>query len=87
MSKFGEWQPIETVPKDCTAVLVFVLGEPDKWEPTNNTNYMTICFYNEDGEAYSQEWGWNEKFMEGRITHWTPLPIPPFPHSMDADSV
>ena len=55
------WQPIETAPRDGTAVLVGRVYEDGKVE------YAVACNYN-DGL------GWSDM---GALTHWQPLPSPP----------
>lgn len=64
--KFGEWQPIETAPKDGTHILVHF------WEPktTMVCQYVAadlFCWSVIGGEC------WNGK----HATHWMPLPPPP----------
>ena len=84
-----EWQPIETAPKDGTAVLFFHRnlswktsdGSASKMSPLRD--YVERCsvgFY-EDGAFFQQGTGheifepWKEP--EHLPTHWMPLPEPP----------
>ena len=58
----GDWQPIETAPKDGTRILLWI--EPTKiWMPYswNGTRWM--------GDDYPLNMAW--------ATHWMPLPPPP----------
>lgn len=73
----GEWQPIETAPKDKEVFIgAFVDGE---W-----VFGRSICFYeigNEfEGEFY-RGWFWSAddclKSVAEEPTHWMPLPKPP----------
>ena len=60
----SEWQPIETAPKDCTEVLLFVtdLGpRPAYWD---------------DDEWLSPVDG-TSTYANDEITHWMPYPEPP----------
>lgn len=74
---FGEWQPIETAPKDGSPVLVY----PPLW--VNKT--CSIAKYNDDKFAKKPKPYWNRDDCFGRITenrmkpptHWMPLPLPP----------
>lgn len=79
----GEWQPIETAPKNGTEVFVYVPGE---------SLYPTVASY-KSGEYWKAEYG-DEAYMEAgwywsfgypsdfheepvEPTHWMPLPEPP----------
>jgi hypothetical protein len=61
----SDWQPIETAPRDGTAILgycdqgpVVIRNSYGSWIVENSHGY------NEDGEVYD-------------VTHWMPLPEPP----------
>lgn len=58
-----EWQPIETAPKDGSAVILV-----RKW-----ADHMAICFYNETFD----EWVSRGSVPFHNATHWTHLPPPP----------
>jgi hypothetical protein len=62
----GEWQPIETAPKD-VEILV--------WSQYQDTAYLAIC---DDQQWWTPDW-WPEKWTEWLYspTHWMPLPEPP----------
>jgi hypothetical protein len=64
----GAWQPIETAPRDGTAVLCFRLlrGQPD----------IATASWKDYAEAFGGP-GWT--YAEGRHapTHWMPMPAPP----------
>jgi hypothetical protein len=66
-----EWQPIETAPKDGTAILIW---------PAN------ASFYGDEATSYVVRWhDWKEAWIEASgeeyaafyPTHWMPLPAPP----------
>lgn len=63
----SEWQPIETAPKDGTAVLGATTDLFD--------GGCEVVFWDDDREM----WGTNDGpyFFKGRFTHWMPLPEPP----------
>jgi hypothetical protein len=65
-----EWQPIETAPRDETAVLLYF---PGSWE----TDGVRVGWWHE-GAWYEHEWSSNPMtdFYE-EPTHWMPLPHPP----------
>lgn len=69
-----EWQPIETVPKDGTMVIVFQnSGEfthvcPAWWSESGYDDYTDGCLVSSDNKGYGRPcW----------VTHWMPLPEPP----------
>lgn len=72
------WQPISTAPKDGTAFRAYgpSLVHPD----FNPWGSVEAVF---DGERFiGAEWDgqhdiWNTVFLDGRATHWMPLPDPP----------
>ena len=62
----GDWQPIETAPKDGTQVLVFRRAAPVK------------RMYGIDCRHPSQYGGaWVYSRQREQPTHWMPLPSPP----------
>jgi hypothetical protein len=72
-----EWQPIETAPKDGTAVLVY----PATW----GSKPASIAKWNEDKYAKNPRPFWERDDDLGKVsisrgkppTHWMPLPAPP----------
>lgn len=74
----GQWKPIETAPKDGTAVLVY----PPTWRNKN----CAIARYVTDKYAEHHCPYWRRDDDLGRITfsretpptHWMPLPPPPY---------
>lgn len=66
--KFGEWQPIETAPRDGTPILAYGVGcgpapyAAIAWEPVHES--WACCWDNWPLEDYA-------------ATHWMPLPEPP----------
>lgn len=62
----GEWQPIETAPKDGTLILVFPF-DVVCWQITGDLGYWFADRVSEiDGD-----------YLEEYPTHWMPLPNPP----------
>ena len=78
----GEWQPIETAPKDQTEVLVWVRGEII---PLVMAFFSREYYAREYGDAEYMEDGWRLSYgYPGHLpestwepTHWMPLPEPP----------
>jgi len=62
----GEWRPIETAPKDGTAVLGF------QATPGDHENRMAVCW--RYGKPETPLWMGEGGLMP---THWMPLPKPP----------
>ena len=62
----GDWQPIDTAPRDGTVILIYRTGSGDQ--------RATIAYVNENGD-----WSCPEEFFLKRHppTHWQPLPKPP----------
>lgn len=81
----GQWQPIETAPRDATAILVM----RDIWPGTKSGRAEECNGHN----TYVAEWWSGEKKGSGswicymdsvqdpecpvKPTHWMPLPLPP----------
>lgn len=70
----GDWQPIDTAPRDRTRVLLGWLGNPR----------VALGFYGPKistyGVNYGDAWGWGERWdgqFEPQPTHWQPLPDGP----------
>jgi hypothetical protein len=61
----GEWQPIETAPKDGTNFLA-----------CSEASSVFLAHY-ANGIVDSSSWGDDYGYMERRATHWMPLPAPP----------
>lgn len=77
LSERNQWQPIETAPKDGSSVDLFVIGRgrvPDCHYGMPYYKPKKECFieYTQDGFE-CMEW----QAVEGEITHWQALPIPP----------
>lgn len=70
----SEWQPIETVPKDETWVLLYF---PDfTWAA--EANGVILAFWSNDGHGwFDSEAASNALDEEHQPTHWMPLPEPP----------
>jgi len=58
----GEWQPIETAPKDGTEVLT-----------CRNGNLMAVAFWRD----FRRSWVVSDGAYIRNVTHWMPLPAPP----------
>lgn len=61
----GEWQPIETAPKDGTLILLY---------PTNGDGQISTGYWWEHANCWGAGGGW---FDDGEVSHWMPLPEPP----------
>lgn len=67
----GEWQPIETAPRDNSAVLLYV--------PMETIHFVATAFW----DTVKQDWfvAWtgldNPRAKVFNPTHWMPLPSPP----------
>ena len=73
--KDAAWQPIETAPKDGTAILAIVSGVDSDglaYEPStvqiDGTQVHLFCDSDDDSWTELSEW---------ELTHWMPLPKPP----------
>lgn len=67
----GEWQPIETAPKDGTDILLFI---PDFANWPGDARIVSVCWsecgwWQDNGAAGCNTWG--------HPTHWQHLPTPP----------
>jgi hypothetical protein len=71
----GEWQPIETSPKDETWVLLyFANGSP--WQV--EADGMILAFWSVEGnDWFNGEAASNSLTGHNDPTHWMPLPEPP----------
>ena len=59
----GDWQPIETAPKDGTWIVLWVDSEP-----------LVAGWNANDGDWRLR---WNDDWIQPPPTHWMPLPTPP----------
>lgn len=71
--RLREWQPIETAPRDGTAILIF---EP----PRQSVQYevhavIQVAKWNVRGSWWVEAHG--EGYETYEPTHWMPLPLPP----------
>jgi hypothetical protein len=68
-----QWQPIETAPKDNSAVLVYV--------PMRSVKFMATAFWDTVAGEWRVAWtGLHNKpsvIKDPEPTHWMPLPEPP----------
>lgn len=72
-----DWQPIETAPKDGTAILTVVAGfEPSVSQWVDRKVKARWCIDPETfmEQAHFEEYFWNTRYEP---THWMPLPAPP----------
>lgn len=67
----SNWQPIETAPKDNTAVLVHV--------PMKTINFVSTAFWDTTACEWRVAWVGidNKPCVIKEPTHWQPLPQPP----------
>lgn len=70
----SEWQPIETAPRDGTAILVCAQSDHDEW------NFMAVFWCIPD--CHQRGWavishGFREFSCFVSPTHWMPLPAAP----------
>lgn len=78
----SEWLPIESAPKDGTAILI--------WQPSHaryddkrnggayDDNRYAIGYWRTDQDPDRSKWMWgNRNSGYVRPTHWQPLPSPP----------
>ena len=66
----GDWQPIETAPRDGTRILAIWLYDPTRPE----------CSSQPHAVIYWNGVGWEENMcgqVEPEPSHWRPLPEPP----------
>ena len=77
----GEWQPIETAPKDGTRILIARAGEDsDDIEITEWCSLEDFDWEHIEGEMWRKKPLPPREFWNGngyRATHWMPLPEPP----------
>ena len=66
-----EWQPIETAPKDNSAILVYV--------PMETIKLMATAFWDTVANEWRVAWTGisNKPVKVGNPTHWMPLPERP----------
>jgi hypothetical protein len=74
----GEWQPIETAPRDGTVIdgwLQFYRdGVPSSGSRVADMAHEVAGWVDGDGDEIE----WQDTFgKETRLTHWMPLPAPP----------
>ena len=74
MQEAGQWQPIETAPKDGTVVL---------WVPNRYPHVSVGSYWNSSDEGLTWGW-WTQSGSRVEPTHWQPLPpspvlVPPCP--------
>ena len=76
----GEWQPIETAPKDGTPILVFDVSEHYGDAPRGQT-VMVVRYRAYSPNDYRAPGGtWEAPYgpcSADNPTHWMPLPEPP----------
>jgi|GEM_PF-3018392 len=85
LREFGQWQPIDTAPKDGRTVLLGYFNAHDKWR-TLRAQWMTQEEIDEWEDPDSFAPGWFETSVEAddapscwptSPTHWMPLPPAP----------
>lgn len=68
----GEWQPIDTAPKDGTHILIF---EPSKSDYSSSIIYVVKWDNWQGREQWLEASG--EEYSTFKPTHWMPLPVAP----------
>ena len=66
------WQPIETAPKDGTAIDLWVSYEDGSGQRVTDCTWFNGRWWPGEGPTWQLDEGDGEK-----ITHWRPLPNPP----------
>lgn len=78
----GEWQPIETAPKDGSPILA-------RYEWQGEHRFMVIRRHREhpwwmaDHDSYIKHDDSKDTHRNFGFTHWMPLPTPPHPADQD----
>jgi hypothetical protein len=81
----GDWQPIETAPRDGTAILLCwardASGQPIRWDKKPDTAIVYVQVAKYSGEP-DREWYVYiatpaDAALHFTPTHWMPLPPPP----------
>jgi hypothetical protein len=71
----GEWQPIETAPKDGTPVLLH--GRFRRYRRGWTTVLATWSTFSSRPDATDHDWISGLSRVDADWTHWMPLPAPP----------
>lgn len=84
----GEWQPIETAPKDGTEILLghWFVDDPDGYHGGDRWLWIASGSVADDGMFdcdFTDEYFKPEFFH--KVTHWMPLPKPPVPSPSRGD--
>lgn len=81
----GQWQPIETAPKDGTAILIMQNNWPGLpngvAEKCNEHNTYVAAWWDEENEGSGAWICYMDAVLDPEApiepTHWIPLPMPP----------
>jgi hypothetical protein len=68
MSKAGQWQPIDTAPKDTDVRFLGCRAHRNYWP------YVYSFAWEDDGKAV---WSVADEYFHDDVTHWMPLPEQP----------
>ena len=76
--KFGEWQPIETAPKDGTKILAHCQPLDIETGKPMSFSYTNVVWWRRD-KFKDSFWHWRHALNDSAAepTHWMPLPEPP----------
>ena len=70
VTRFGQWQPIETAPRDESAILVY--GDAE------GTRLYAVVFWDPVLRSWTCDWDGQHYDGPGDVFHgWMPLPPPP----------
>jgi hypothetical protein len=84
--EMGEWQPIETAPRDGTEIIGIFHRQYDEDSPPTTYGPWTVAW---DGRKWRSSWDGSEvveyqddfgiqyKGPDIAPTHWAPMPLPP----------
>ena len=70
-----EWQPMETAPKDGTAILAWPICGGGFYSPEGEAQIAYVMRWEERKSIWVEASG--EEYMQCSPTHWMPLPPPP----------
>lgn len=70
-----DWQPIETAPKDGTAILAWPIWGGGFYSPEGETQIAYVMRWEERKSIWVEASG--EEYMQCSPTHWMPLPPAP----------
>ncbi len=78
----GEWQPIETAPRDGTSIVVRGFIGRTLHGPCEH-EYFEVAYYRKDWGRFMRQSSGDGEIGSGYLTHWLPLPEPPPARAID----